>query len=68
MCKLDFKNSMEIDFMNKACCQMTQYSKNTIAGMKVNALMPKMVSENHSNMIKRYVDTGKVHIINKKRK
>lgn len=36
--------------------------------MKINALMPAMVSENHKSFIKRYLNSGKIHLINKNRR
>ncbi len=54
-----------ITTFNKAAEQLFGFSKDEIIGEKVNCLMPEPHKAKHDDYLKRYLETGKKHIIGK---
>ena len=62
--RLNFTQPMDIEFINQVGCEIAGYNKNQLVGLKINALMPTVISDNHNKFISKYLQTGKQHIIN----
>lgn len=47
--------------INKPVCQIFGYTRKELEGKTaINILMPRLYSKSHENMIKNYVNTGKI--------
>lgn len=46
---------MDIEFINQVGCDITGYDKNNHSGLKINALMPGVISDHHHRFITKYL-------------
>ncbi|CDW76798.1 UNKNOWN [Stylonychia lemnae] len=63
----DFKKPMSIRFINKNGTKLTKYDSGTIQRLKINVLMPNLISDNHHLFISKFFETGKSNVLNKER-
>lgn len=57
----------EIVKVNKVACKLFGYSQNSLVGGNVSKLMTRDMAINHNDIMRRYVETGKSHILGKGR-
>eukprot|EP00347_Sterkiella_histriomuscorum_P011126 403373661 len=67
LAKIDLKKPMTIKFINKAACSLIHLERSKAVGIKINQLMPQLISEFHHKFIEKFMATGKNKLIDKKR-
>lgn len=56
---------MDIQLINKEGCEIIDFEKEEAIGMKLNTIMPQIISDNHQKFINQFIQTGKSKIISK---
>eukprot|EP00347_Sterkiella_histriomuscorum_P005723 403355517 len=64
---LDFKQPMQVDFINKSCSKLIQYNQNEIQGLLINQLMPQIIGEYHNKFLEKFMATGKSSMLNQRK-
>ena len=64
---LDLKKPMEISFINKTLTKMIKYDSNEVIGMRINQIMPQIISDNHHKYIEKFMQTGKSAMLNQRK-
>ena len=58
---------MEIEFINKMGASLIEDDVSNLLGVKINTIMPSVVSEFHSRFIDTFIKKGKSYMINNTR-